>query len=78
MAKESIETLVLELTHEEEWRRMRATAACLAGGPRAVKALVPPRGEATYKIEAGAGSTRIVILQPDVFWQEKHLAVIAK
>ena len=40
MAKETIETLVLELTHEEEWRRMRATAACLAGGPRAVHALI--------------------------------------
>jgi len=40
MPKESIETLVLELTHEEEWRRMRATAACVAGGPRAVQALI--------------------------------------
>lgn len=40
MPKETIEMLVLELTHEEEWRRMRATAACLAGGPRAVRALV--------------------------------------
>jgi len=40
MAKEPIETLVTELTHEEEWRRMRATAACVAGGPRAVQALV--------------------------------------
>jgi len=40
MAKEPIETLVTELTHEEEWRRMRATAACVAGGPRAVQALI--------------------------------------
>lgn len=40
MSKESIETLVAELVHEEDWRRMRATAACLAGGPRAVQALV--------------------------------------
>ena len=40
MPKESIETLVSELIHEEEWRRMRATAACVAGGPRAVQALI--------------------------------------
>ena len=44
MSKETIETLVLELVHEEEWRRMRATAACLAGGPRAVRALVQVLG----------------------------------
>jgi len=40
MSKESLETLVAELVHEEDWRRMRATAACLAGGPKAVQALV--------------------------------------
>jgi HEAT repeat protein len=40
MPKESIETLVSELVHEEDWRRMRATAACVAGGPRAVQALI--------------------------------------
>lgn len=40
MAKESIETLVTELVHEEDWRRMRATAACMTGGPKAVSALV--------------------------------------
>jgi HEAT repeat protein len=40
MSKESIETLVAELVHEEDWRRMRATAACLAGGPKAVQALI--------------------------------------
>ena len=54
MFKDSIETLVLELKHEEEWRRMRATAACLAGGPRAVKALVHAleTGPTPLKIEA--------------------------
>jgi HEAT repeat protein len=54
MPKETIETLVLELTHEEEWRRMRATAACLAGGPRAVRALVHvlETAPAPLKIEA--------------------------
>ena len=30
MPKETIETLVSELVHEEDWRRMRATAACVA------------------------------------------------
>lgn len=54
MPKETIETLVLELVHEEEWRRMRATAACLAGGPRAVRALVQAlgKGPTPLKIEA--------------------------
>jgi HEAT repeat protein len=40
MPKETIETLISELVHEEDWRRMRATAACLSGGPRAVQALI--------------------------------------
>jgi len=54
MAKETIETLVSELTHEEEWRRMRATAACLAGGPRAVHALIHvlATGDTALAIEA--------------------------
>lgn len=40
MPKESLETLISELAHEEDWRRMRATAACLAGGPKAVEGLI--------------------------------------
>ncbi len=40
MAKESIETLIGELVHEEDWRRMRATAACVQGGTTAVLALI--------------------------------------
>jgi HEAT repeat protein len=40
MPNETIETLISELVHEEDWRRMRATAACLSGGPRAVQALI--------------------------------------
>ena len=61
MSKESIETLVTELVHEEDWRRMRATAACLAGGPRAVQALVEVlRGGAPeLKREAAAMLARI-------------------
>ena len=40
MAKESIETLIPELVHEEDWRRMRAMAACVQGGTKAVQALI--------------------------------------
>lgn len=40
MAKEPIETLIAELVHEEDWRRMRATAACVQGGTKAVLALI--------------------------------------
>lgn len=61
MSKENIETLVAELVHEEDWRRMRATAACLAGGPRAVQALVDVLGSRTtdLKKEAAAMLARI-------------------
>jgi HEAT repeat protein len=61
MSKESIETLVAELVHEEDWRRMRATAACLAGGPRAVHALIEVlrSGTAELKREAAAMLARI-------------------
>jgi HEAT repeat protein len=61
MSKESIETLVAELVHEEDWRRMRATAACLAGGPRAVQALVEVlrSGTPELKREASAMLARI-------------------
>ncbi|MDF0642863.1 MAG: HEAT repeat domain-containing protein [Nitrospira sp.] len=61
MSKESIETLVAELIHEEDWRRMRATAACLAGGPKAVQALVEAlhSGPPALKQEAAAMLARI-------------------
>ena len=61
MSKETIETLVSELTHEEEWRRMRATAACLAGGPRAVQALTQAleSGDVALRVEAAAMLSRI-------------------
>ena len=61
MAKESIETLVSELIHEEDWRRMRATAACVAGGPRAVQALIEAvrTGTPDLKKEAAAMLARI-------------------
>jgi HEAT repeat protein len=61
MSKESIETLVAELVHEEDWRRMRATAACLAGGPRAVQVLIEVlrSGTPELKREAAAMLARI-------------------
>ncbi|MGQ0810530.1 MAG: HEAT repeat domain-containing protein [Nitrospiraceae bacterium] len=61
MAKENLETLVSELVHEEDWRRMRATAACLSGGPKAVQALVHAleTGEPPLKVEAAAMLARV-------------------
>lgn len=54
MPKESLETLISELDHEEDWRRMRATAACLKGGPKAVDGIIQAmaRGTPSFKIEA--------------------------
>ena len=61
MPKETIETLVSELIHEEDWRRMRATAACVAGGPRSVQALIEAlrAGPNELKKEAAAMLARI-------------------
>jgi HEAT repeat protein len=61
MAKETIETLIAELVHEEDWRRMRATAACLSGGPKAVQGLVHAlqTGSPALKIEAASMLARI-------------------
>ncbi len=61
MPKETIETLVSELVHEEDWRRMRATAACVAGGPRAVQALISAlhSGSTDLKREAAAMLARV-------------------
>lgn len=61
MSKETIETLVSELVHEEDWRRMRATAACVAGGPRSVQALMDAlrTGPTELKKEAAAMLARI-------------------
>lgn len=61
MAKETIETLIAELVHEEDWRRMRATAACLSGGPKAVHGLIHAlqTGSPALKIEAAAMLARI-------------------
>ena len=61
MPKESLETLISELVHEEDWRRMRATAACLAGGPKAVEGLIHvlESGPSPLKIEAAGMLARV-------------------
>lgn len=61
MPRESLETLISELIHEEDWRRMRATAACLSGGPKAVAALVQTleSGSPALKMEAAGMLARI-------------------
>ena len=61
MAKETLETLIAELVHEEDWRRMRATALCLKGGPKAVDGLIQAlqTGTAALKIEAAGMLARI-------------------
>jgi HEAT repeat protein len=61
MAKEALETLIAELVHEEDWRRMRATATCLKGGPKAVDGLIHAleTGSPSLKIEAVGMLARI-------------------
>lgn len=61
MSRENIDTLVAELVHEEDWRRMRATAACLSGGPKAVTALIHAldHGSPALKAEAAAMLARL-------------------
>ncbi len=61
MSKESIETLIAELVHEEDWRRMRATAACVTGGPKAVQALIEALATAApaLKVEIAGMLSRI-------------------
>ncbi len=54
MPKESFETIISELDHEEDWRRMRATSTCVKGGPKAIDAIIHAMatGTSRYKIEA--------------------------
>src|SRR5437763_4355825 len=61
MPKESLETLISELVHEEDWRRMRATAECVKGGPKAVDALIHAleTGSAALKMEIAGMLARI-------------------
>ena len=61
MPKETLETIISELVHEEDWRRMRAHTACISGGPRAVSLLIETlqTGSAALKMEAAGMLARI-------------------
>ena len=61
MPKETVEIIVTELDHEEDWRRMRATATCLKGGPKVVALVIEAMktGSPAYKIEAARMLARI-------------------
>ena len=61
MPKETLEVIISELAHEEDWRRMRATSTCLKGGPKAVDELVKAMkvGGASYQVEAARMLARI-------------------
>ena len=54
MPRETVEVIVTELAHEEDWRRMRATATCLKGGPKVVDLIIKEiqHGSPSYKVEA--------------------------
>ncbi|MDT7042723.1 HEAT repeat domain-containing protein [Candidatus Nitronereus thalassa] len=61
MPRETVEVIVTELGHEEDWRRMRATATCLKGGPKVVDLIIKEiqTGSPSYKIEAARMLARI-------------------
>ena len=61
MPKETLETIISELNHEEDWRRMRATATCLKGGPKAVDGIIDAMvtGTPNFKVEAAKMLARI-------------------
>ena len=61
MPKETVEVIVTELDHEEDWRRMRATATCLKGGPNVVALVIEAMktGSPDYQIEAARMLARI-------------------
>ena len=61
MPKETFETIISELDHEEDWRRMRATSTCMKGGPKAVEAIIQAMatGSSHYKVEAAKMLARL-------------------
>ena len=61
MPRETVEVIVTELAHEEDWRRMRATATCLKGGPKVVDLIIKEiqHGSSSYKVEAARMLARI-------------------
>ncbi|MEE8041795.1 MAG: HEAT repeat domain-containing protein [Pseudomonadales bacterium] len=88
MPKETLEKLIQDLVHEEDWRRMRATASCLSGGPKAVTLLVEvfESGSPPLKMEAAgmlarikdpAGGTPLVSLLHDENESVRKAAAVA-
>ncbi len=61
MPKETLDVIVSELAHEEDWRRMRATATCLKGGPNVVDLVIKAMqdGLPPYQMEAAGILARI-------------------
>ena len=61
MPKETLEVIITELAHEEDWRRMRATATSLKGGPKVVDLIIKEIqvGAPSYKVEAARMLARI-------------------
>ena len=61
MPKETVETIITELAHEEDWRRMRATATSLKGGPKVVDLIIQEIqvGSPSYKVAAAKMLARI-------------------
>ena len=54
MPKETLETIISELDHEEDWRRMRATSTCFKGGPKVVDGIIQAisDGNPGFQVEA--------------------------
>src|SRR6266540_2734894 len=52
--KDKTEDLVQELIHEEDWKRMNATAELLKRGPEAVRGLVTALSDQSARLRAEA------------------------
>ena len=76
MPRETFETIISELDHEEDWRRMRATSTCMKGGPKAVEAIIQAIGNGTthYKIEAIRMLARLECILLDPVYTGKTMA----
>jgi peptidoglycan hydrolase CwlO-like protein len=46
--------------------------------PGEIESLIPARAAESYKVETNAQGARVVILKPDAFWQDRHLAILTK
>lgn len=46
--------------------------------PGVIESLIPSRGPDTYRIEPGPQGTKVIILKPDLFWQDRYLVLLAE